>query len=366
MSDPEGLICCFSCLSVFPCIRNALVRKIAFRPPAKSGYSVSQDGQFRHLNSYGTYTAPSPVPGLSWELIELEDGWGQTINALYIQNASNVTGMTVMHFHGNSTDIGYSFAQMRAYAQEIGCNVIQLEYPGYGMCNGTPGEGSITKAARSLYDYLVQTCRIPSGRIVLHGVSIGSVCACDLASRVPVAGVILQSGLRSGLSLVRKDANHDSCADIFRNAHKLSSVNCPVFVIHGKLDQQITVRHGQGLYEAAPNKYPAWWVPDAGHNDIEMKHRHMFATKVKEFLVFVGGGGGGGFVASGVFSALSRSTPAAFFGGGGGLNYSHASLGGNQALAKSAYAPLVPYGGAQQPMAQSGLAYSQGGGLWGG
>jgi abhydrolase domain-containing protein 17 len=41
-------------------------------------------------------------------------------------------------------------------------------------------------------------------------------------------------------------------------------------VIHGCLDQEVDVSHGQDMQRAVPLQYqrPPWWVSDRGHNDI--------------------------------------------------------------------------------------------------
>lgn len=41
-------------------------------------------------------------------------------------------------------------------------------------------------------------------------------------------------------------------------------------VIHGVLDQEVDISHGQEMHEAVPKELrrDPWWVPDRGHNDI--------------------------------------------------------------------------------------------------
>ena len=61
-----------------------------------------------------------------------------------------------------------------------------------------------------------------------------------------------------------------ACLDIYPNIDRIKHVNCPVFVLHGKLDQEVDVSHGRDLYKATPPEFQRdpWWVPDRGHNDI--------------------------------------------------------------------------------------------------
>lgn len=61
-----------------------------------------------------------------------------------------------------------------------------------------------------------------------------------------------------------------ACLDIYPNIDRIGKVQCPVLIIHGRLDQEVDISHGQELYRAVPLQYrrEPWWVHDRGHNDI--------------------------------------------------------------------------------------------------
>lgn len=61
-----------------------------------------------------------------------------------------------------------------------------------------------------------------------------------------------------------------ACLDIYPNINRIKRVRCPVMVIHGCLDQEVDLSHGQELHRAVPTQYKRepWWVADRGHNDI--------------------------------------------------------------------------------------------------
>ena len=60
------------------------------------------------------------------------------------------------------------------------------------------------------------------------------------------------------------------CLDIYPNIDRIKHVNCPVMVIHGRLDQEVDISHGKELHRAVPEPFQRdpWWVSDRGHNDI--------------------------------------------------------------------------------------------------
>ena len=61
-----------------------------------------------------------------------------------------------------------------------------------------------------------------------------------------------------------------ACLDIYPNINRVRKAKCPVMVIHGRLDEEVPITQGMGMYEATPDhlKRDPWWVPDRGHNDI--------------------------------------------------------------------------------------------------
>lgn len=76
--------------------------------------------------------------------------------------------------------------------------------------------------------------------------------------------------LSYGTTPTEKNHRLLACLDIYPNIDRIKHVNCPVFVLHGKLDQEVDVSHGRDLYKATPPEFQRdpWWVPDRGHNDI--------------------------------------------------------------------------------------------------
>ena len=87
-----------------------------------------------------------------------------------------------------------------------------------------------------------------------------------------------------------------ACLDIYPNIDRISKVTCPVFVMHGCLDQEVDCSHGQDLYAATPDEYKRdpWWVADRGHNDITegpgrlaeyIRRLRIFMEGLPEFVV---------------------------------------------------------------------------------
>jgi len=117
-----------------------------------------------------------------------------------------------------------------------------------------------------VYHHAVKTLAIPPSRLVLYGRSVGSGPATDLASRVPIGGLVLESAFVSAFRVLTKVSLLPF--DRFHNLRHIRRVRAPVLVIHGTDDEVIPASHGRSLYEAAGQPKQALWIEGAHHNDV--------------------------------------------------------------------------------------------------
>lgn len=181
----------------------------------------------------------------------------------------------IIYSHGNATDVGAMFPLQVVLAHSLDCDVLVYDYSGYGESGGVPEEASTYRDIDAVYDYV---CReVVNGRtekIILYGQSVGSGPCCYLASKVAkgkqtLGGMILHSPFTSGMRVLTP-SRLLACLDIYPNIDRIKKIKCPCMLIHGYLDQEVDISHGQDLYNAVPDEYKRdpWWVADRGHNDI--------------------------------------------------------------------------------------------------
>src|SRR5262249_23300650 len=91
--------------------------------------------------------------------------------------------------YGNLSQRGQSI--LRWQAPPLRQAVLIFDYPGYGKSAGKPSEAGCYAAADAAYDWLVQQQRVPAERLLLHGGSLGSGVAVELASRRRNRGLAL-------------------------------------------------------------------------------------------------------------------------------------------------------------------------------
>ena len=197
-------------------------------------------------------------------LVRLESATGDEIAAFHRQIPG--AAITVLFAHGNAEDLGDGFSHAERYAQ-LGVSVFLFDYPGYGLSTGKPSEEGSYAAADAAYRYLREQLDTDAAAIVAHGRSLGGAVLVDLASRVPVGGLVVESSFVSAYRVVTRAPL--SPVDQFKSLAKLKDVTAPVLVIHGQRDDVIAPWHGRRLFEAVPgHRRSSLWVEDAGHNDL--------------------------------------------------------------------------------------------------
>ena len=212
------------------------------------------------------------------EILLIPREGGGSIAAVHLRNPD--ARYTVVFSHGNGEDV----VQNLDYLEEMrraGFSVLAYDYSGYGLSTGRPSERAAYADADAAYDYLTRSAGVVPERIILHGRSLGGGVAADLASRRPVAGVVLESTFTSVFRVVR--AYPLVPFDRFRTEAKLPRIRVPVLVIHGMRDEVVGFWHGQRLYDRLAGPRQRLWVRDAGHNDLPWVAGEAYWTALRRF-----------------------------------------------------------------------------------
>ena len=197
---------------------------------------------------------------------------------------------TIIYSHGNATDCGAMYGRFMSIAMNLRVNVIGYDYTGYGISAGTPTERQTYKDIEAVYDWCITKKIVtnPARELILYGQSVGSGPSCYLASNRAIAGLIIHSGILSGIRVLTQ-SRALACFDIYPNIDRIKEVKCPTFIIHGEDDREVTFTHGKGLYDAAPEGLRAdpWWVSGRGHNDILAGNETIYFQKLNAFIASI-------------------------------------------------------------------------------
>ena len=188
-----------------------------------------------------------------------------------------------LYLHGNAGNISHRGSHLQAI-NRAGSSVLIPDYRGYGKSEGRPSERGLYADADAGYNYLRAQGYAPE-RIIVHGESLGTAVAVELAHCLPVGGVILEAPFTSAGDVAQRiiPLVGPLLARGFRTKEKIASIDAPLLIIHGRQDQIIDFSMGQLLYEAAREPKSFWEIPSAGHNDIVETAGPEYARRLARF-----------------------------------------------------------------------------------
>jgi len=194
------------------------------------------------------------------------------VPALLITRAS--AKKMLLYLHGNSEDLGQIYEILNDYADGWDVNILAVEYPGYGLCVGTPSEQSLNLHARVGLSFLIEHLQIPPEEVIIFGRSIGTGPAIELTAslqerNISIAALLLQSPFLSVKSILRNFVGGVAklIDNRFNNERRIKLLSCPVLFLHGNRDTLIPLRHSEALFNHCPSEKKELSVQeDATHN----------------------------------------------------------------------------------------------------
>jgi abhydrolase domain-containing protein 17 len=212
------------------------------------------------------------------DIIKLAAPNSQTISALYLP--APAAQYTLLYSHGNAQDLG-DIRPILEELRSLKLNVLAYDYRGYGTSQGQPSEANAYQDIQTAYRFLTEQKQIKGDRIILLGQSIGSGPSVFLATRQPIAGLILQSGFVSAFRVVVPFPLLPF--DKFLNRDRLAQVHAPVLIVHGTQDRVIPFWHSQSLYAAANQPKTLLPIQGADHNDLNEIGGQKYLLKIQAF-----------------------------------------------------------------------------------
>lgn len=227
---------------------------------------------------------PSDV-GLTFRDLELTTADGERLHAWAIPPV-DPGAPWVLFSHGNGGNMSHRL-ERALILHRIGVGVLFYDYRGYGRSTGIPSEEGLGRDAEAAWGWLAGEEKVPPGRIVLMGESLGGGVTTSLAARHRPAGMILESTFTSAADLgaelypwlpVRLLSRHR-----YPSRDRLADMDFPKLFMHSPQDDVIPYHHGRDLFEAAPE--PKEFADLAGgHNASTAAQGPTYVTTVSDFL----------------------------------------------------------------------------------
>ena len=296
-----------------------LINKVAFNPPASDTYSVktSHNNIISHstlsnfkdvfFSSYGGCVEKVDFISKNYPLISTYCPFISTqaylvskrdiqshICIIYLKNANstkNISSNKIIYSHGSSSDIGDNLPFLYNLCTLLKCDVVSYDYSGFGCSSGSPSEETINSDLKQVINFCIEDLHFDIQDIILFGYSIGSVCTVNMSINHKfhqIAGVALLSPLVCGLNTYFVDTKEKnniliSSNELNTNFYRISRINQPILLIHGKMDELVPFIQVNQMVRQIKNVFQ--WFPSGGnHLNIPSQYRTKFFTKFQAFI----------------------------------------------------------------------------------
>lgn len=209
---------------------------------------------------------------------------------------------TVLYFGGNGYRSPLHARHTALVYAGIPVNLLLVDHRGYGASTGEVSLDAMRGDAVAVYDHVRADPLLGAVPVIVHGQSLGSFLAGEVAARRELAGLVLESSMTSAqdwaddmrarqgfwtrLAVRRFDI--DPVLARAANIDVVRGLDEPVLFVVGANDTATAPVFSRRLYDATPLVPPRkrlLVVPDRGHNDASRSQE--FTAAMTEFVAQV-------------------------------------------------------------------------------
>jgi fermentation-respiration switch protein FrsA (DUF1100 family) len=227
--------------------------------------------------------SPSPPPGWRIEEVSLRTPDEKVIAGVLVLPPGERAPL-VIYFGGNAEEVT-SFAGDAAHTYGNRA-VLLVNYRGYGRSQGRPTEKLLVQDAAELFDWAARRSDIDAARIALHGRSLGTGVAVQLAAARPARCIVLTSPFSSARDVASEIYPWLPIGLLMRHpfdsAQHAPNLKMPALVLMGDADTLIPKHHSERLASLWGGPVEPAAFAGFGHNDIQVTPR--YAQTIRAFL----------------------------------------------------------------------------------
>lgn len=223
---------------------------------------------------------PAAPPGWQLEEVRFQARDGTRLAGVLVKPGAG-RGPLVIYYGGNAEEVtAYAAAAGESYGERA---ALLVNYRGYGDSGGSPGEKALVADAVELFDWAAARPDVDPARITLHGRSLGSGVAVQVAAARPARCVVLTSPFASALDVARDIYPWLPVALLLRHpfdslAHA-KQLRAPALFLMGDADDIIPMRHSERLADAWGAPVERERFQGFGHNDVSVHPRYNAAIQ---------------------------------------------------------------------------------------
>ena len=190
---------------------------------------------------------------------------------------------TIVFFHGNAGSLENRIHKLNHF-QEMNVNFLIIAWRGFSGNDGKPSEKGLYIDGNSAIEWL-KNLGLNERDIIIYGESLGTGVATEIAQSNNYAGLILETPFTSMVEAAKNFYPYIPVSfllkDKYDNQNKIKSINIPVLVMHGEVDQIVPFWMGEKIYEIANQpKYSHFTKFD----DHMMEYDEKLLLALKKFI----------------------------------------------------------------------------------
>ena len=193
---------------------------------------------------------------------------------------------TLLFCHGNAGNIAHRLDSINIF-HNLGLSCFTFDYRGYGDSQGKPNEEGTYTDAMAAYKWLKEEKKIQAENIIIFGRSLGGTVAAQLAGKVKVGGLVVESAFTSYVDMGKEYYPYMPVRWFARFSYStidyIKNVHCPVMLIYSRNDEIVPYKFGLELYEAA-NEPKEFIEIFGGHNDCFLASGEIYTEVWEKWL----------------------------------------------------------------------------------
>ncbi len=221
--------------------------------------------------------------GLKFEDVWLTASDGVKIHGWFLP-AATTNAPAILFLHGNAGNISHRLDKLAIF-HSLGAATLIIDYRGYGRSDERqPDEQGTYRDAQAGYDWLAQK----QPQIILYGESLGSAIAVELATKSPVAGIVIEEPFTSIADVGQKlypflpvrflaKTKYDSLG-------KMPHLTAPLLILHSREDELFPMSYAERLLAAAGSQTKRLVELHGSHNDAFLVSAPIYHQALAEFL----------------------------------------------------------------------------------
>jgi fermentation-respiration switch protein FrsA (DUF1100 family) len=247
-----------------------------------AAYLLANEGRFIYFPARD-YAATPEQFGLRAEPLEIPSAASVTLKGWWIRGAGETA---LLYFHGNAGNVSHRLERAKLLVNALGCDVVLVDYRGYGKSDGRPGEAGLYTDGAAIYQSVRERGFLPD-RIVLFGESLGCAVAFETALAHSCRAVILEAPFLSIPAMAK--AIYPFLPGFlvrtrFDNGSKVARLSTPKLVALAERDDVVPPRQTLRLYELAAPPKELYVIRGATHNDTYLAGGRDYLEAWKKFL----------------------------------------------------------------------------------